>query len=272
MEQESVAGGFSQFGDLSPFYDELMSGVPYAAWVDYVRLLWEVHDCSPRRVLDAACGTGNVSFELARHGYDVVGVDLSASMVAWAQAKLSEEPWLAHSTQDAGGGGGSVSFYAGDLRSFELGARFEAATCLYDSLNYILEPEDLGRAFAQVGAHVEPGGVWVFDMNAPWAFEANLFTQSNRDPRRALHYSWQADFDALSHICTVQMTFEKSDPRSQQGAQTFRETHRERAYEMNQVIGLLSSSGWKLERAYDAYTLNPPHKKSERWYFAARKI
>jgi len=251
-------GGFGQFEDLSPFYDELMSSVPYPAWVDYVRLLWEVHECSPRRVLDAACGTGNVSLELARSGYEVVGVDLSPGMVASAQAKLREQPWLAQAAQ---GGRGDARFSVGDLRSFELGERFEAATCLYDSLNYILEPRDLGLAFARVGAHVEAGGVWVFDMNAPWAFEANLFTQSNRDPRRALHYSWQAEFDAASRICTVQMLFE-----------AFRETHRERAYLMDEVLPLLEAAGWKLERAYDAYTLNPPHKRSERWYFAARKL
>jgi hypothetical protein len=111
--------------------------------------------------------------------------------------------------------------------------------------------------------------VWVFDMNAPWAFEADLFTQSSRDPRRPLHYSWQASFDASSRVCTVQMLFEKKVPG---GTQTFRETHRERAYSLDEVTGLLQSTGWELERAYDAYTLNAPHKKSERWYFAARRL
>ena len=260
--RELEVGDHGQFGDLSPFYDELMSNVPYEAWVEYVRLLWEVHGCAPRRVLDAACGTGNVTFELARWGYDVVGVDLSPSMVAWAQAK---RPGAAPR-----GGSGQAEFAVGDLRSFDLGRSFEAATCLYDSLNYILEPGDLGLAFGRVAAHVERGGVWIFDMNAPWAFEANLFTQSNREPRRALHYSWQASFDRDSRICTVQMLFEKAAAGG--GVQSFRETHRERAYEMDEVVALLQQSGWELERAYDAYTLNPPHKKSERWYFAARRL
>ena len=263
-EDELPGLDHGQFEDLSPFYDELMDGVPYASWVEYVQLLWDVHGCSPRRVLDAACGTGNVSFELARQGYDVLGVDLSPSMVASAQAKQGADPGLC--------GPGSARFLAGDLRSFDVGERFEAATCLYDSLNYILEPEGLGQTFERVAWHMEPGGVWVFDMNAPWAFEANLFTQSSRDPRKALHYSWQADFDSASRICTVHMLFEKAGRTGDEPARTFRETHRERAYEMGEVLPLLEGAGWKLERAYDAYTLNPTHKKSERWYFVARKI
>lgn len=255
---------WGQFGSLAPHYDELMSGVPYADWVEYVQLLWEVHGCAPQRVLDAACGTGNVSFELARRGYEVVGVDLSRAMIAHAQRKQVE----------LGRTGPQQSldkrarFVVGDLTNFDLGEKFHAATCLYDSLNYILEPADLGLAFARVGAHVESGGAWAFDMNTPWAFEANLFSQSNRDARRALHYSWEAFFDRGSRVCTVQMRFERS---ASGGSQVFHETHRERAYEMAEVADLLAASGWDLEKAYDAYTLNAPHKKSERWYFVARK-
>jgi SAM-dependent methyltransferase len=255
---------YGQFGTLAPFYDELMSTVPYEHWVEYVRLLWSVHGCSPASVLDAACGTGSVSLELARQGYAVVGVDLSEDMIAQARARAASHAQ-----------GTRPQFEVADLRTLFLPQaphegsgrprEFEAATCLYDSLNYILEPSGLRAAFERVGAHVRPGGVWVFDINTPWAFEADLFTQSNSDPRRDLHYSWHASFDRASRVCTVQMRFLKAGSE-------FLETHHERAYEMGEVEDLLGQSGWALEKAYDAYTLNPPHKKSERWYFAARRL
>jgi SAM-dependent methyltransferase len=256
MEQE-----FGQFGALAPFYDELMQSVPYSDWVDYVQLLWQLHDCEPSSVLDAACGTGNVSFELARRGYEVWGVDLSQAMVDFAREKQ----------EGIGTGAASVSeFRQGDMRRLELGRAFDAATCLYDSLNYILEPEGLRQAFEGVARHVRPGGLWVFDMNAEWAFEADLFTQSSRDPRRDLHYSWQASFDRQTRICTVQMEFKKTLGTSSE--QTFRETHKERAYALDEVLALLARTPWRLEKAYDAYTLNRPHGRSERWYFVARRL
>jgi SAM-dependent methyltransferase len=236
-----------------------MDIVPYEAWVEYVQLILEIAEASPQRVLDCACGTGNVSFELARHGYEVTGVDISAAMIEAAQQKLLE--------LDAPL---PVNFICADLAEFDLAEKFDAATCLYDSFNYILDPAKLERAFAQIGKHIHSGGVFVFDMNAPWAFEANLFTQRSRDPRKALHYDWRAQYNPSTRICDVTMQFER---RSEDGRiETFSEVHRERAYAQSEVTAMLVQTGWQVLKVYDAYTLNPPHDRSERWYFVARRV
>jgi SAM-dependent methyltransferase len=248
----------AQFTDLTPYYDELMRDVPYEAWTEYVRLLFEIAQVKPQKILDCACGTGNISFALAAYNYDVTGMDLSAGMIARAQAKLDglNTPL-------------PLNFLRADLTNFQLDQIFDAATCLYDSFNYILNPEELAAAFACIAAHIRRDGVFVFDMNTPWAFEANLFTQQNRNPKHNLHYHWHADYDKSTHICEVQMQFER---KGQDGdIQRFGEVHRERAYEMENVLEMLARSGWNNVRAYDAYTLNPPHKKSERWYFLAKR-
>jgi SAM-dependent methyltransferase len=247
----------SQFGALAPHYDELMQVVPYEQWVEYVMLLWRMHDHRPRQVLDCACGTGNVSFELARQGLDVVGVDLSEPMIVEAQRKATQSTL-------------NVEFVRADLTDFDLGRQFDSATCLYDSLNYILDPAALQRAFDCIGQHIQSGGVWIFDMNSEFALQADLFTQSNRDPRKKLHYGWQANYDIHSKICSVQMEFQKTQPDG--SVQTFYEVHRERAYALDEIEAMLNQTGWQLLRSYDAYTLNRPHARSERWYFAARKI
>ncbi len=250
-----------QFGPLAPYYDELMKVVPYAQWVEYVQLLWSLHDFVPRTVLDAACGTGNVSFELARRGYQVEGVDLSPEMIAIAQAKISN-PKLQIELEQADG---SAEFRVGDLTQLRTERLFDGATCLYDSLNYILDPHDLALAFARIRACLRPGGIWVFDMNSDWAFRANLFTQTQRDPRKPLQYQWNANFDRQERICRVDMKFEKRNGDGK--TETFLETHRERAYLLEEVLEIVQTSGWKPLGAYDAYTLNRPHARSERWYF-----
>jgi SAM-dependent methyltransferase len=235
-----------------------MQDVPYEAWVEYVRLLFEIAGRKPRTILDCACGTGNISFGLAAYDYDVVGVDLSADMIARAREKLEglNSPL-------------PVTFQQADLTTFELQQSFDAATCLYDSFNYILNPENLRAAFKRIANHIVRGGVFVFDMNTPWAFEANLFSQQNRDPRRNLHYHWRADYDENTRICTVTMKFERKMKNGT--VQHFSETHRERAYALEEVLESLEHSGWKNARAFDAYTLNAPYKHSERWYFLAER-
>ncbi|PQV65335.1 Methyltransferase domain-containing protein [Abditibacterium utsteinense] len=247
----------SQFTSLAPHYDELMQVVPYDAWVDYVLLLFSTVEHDAKKLLDCACGTGNVSFELAKCEIEVTGVDIAPDMIEVAQQKARDL-------------GSSIRFFEADLASFDLGEKFDSATCLYDSLNYILEPETLRAAFGRIAAHLESGGVFVFDMNSDFALTTDLFTQSNLDPQKMLHYDWQATYDAKSRITSVAMRFERREADG--GTSIFTEIHRERAYLLEEVREMLLSTGWEILKIYDAYTLNLPHKASERWFFVARKM
>lgn len=248
-----------QFTDLAPHYDELMEVVPYDAWADYVFLLFQIVQHDARKCLDCACGTGNLSFELAKSHVDVVGVDIAARMVEIAQQKVEESPLKDH-----------IRFQEADLTNFDLGETFDCATCLYDSLNYILEPEKLKLAFANIARHVEVDGIFVFDMNTPYALTQDLFTQSNRDPRKRLHYNWQANYDPQTRVTRVDMEFTRQVGTGK--IEHFYEVHHERAYGASEVRALLEATGWEVERLYDAYTINPPHAQSERWFWIARRV
>ena len=249
----------SQFNDLAPHYDELMNMVPYRQWVEYVMLLFSFVEHTPRNVLDCACGTGNVSFELLKENLVVTGIDLSAPMIQVAQEKAARHtPPL------------PIQFMQADLTNFDLGQTFDAATCLYDSLNYILDHVALQAAFGRIAAHLESGGVFVFDMNSEYALQADLFSQTNRDPRQHLHYDWQANYDPETRVCSVKMKFIRTLPNGTR--QTFFETHQERAYPLAEIEAMLHATGWQLLNTFDAYTLNRPHGRSERWFFVARRI
>src|SRR4029077_11853829 len=115
----------SQFTDVAEVYDSLMSVVPYRHWVDYVERIWERFEASPTSVLDLACGTGNVTLELARRGYRATGVDNSEAMLRQARTKPA----------------GHARFLLQDARHLDLPVRFDACVCLFDSLNYLLTPD-----------------------------------------------------------------------------------------------------------------------------------
>ena len=198
-----------------------------------------------------------LSFELARSDIAVTGVDIAPAMIEIAQRKA------ANSTLP-------IRFIEADLTDFDLGEQFDCATCLYDSLNYILDGAALQAAFAGFARHVESGGVLVFDMNTPLALTADLFTQRSFDPRKQLQYDWRAAYNPATKITEVAMSFERTDENGDK--HPFTETHRERAYELEEVEAMLAATGWQTIKIYDAYTINPPHEKSERWFWVARRV
>lgn len=111
-----------------------------------VWLLGSVESGAP--ILDLCCGTGQVARELSKRGYSVIGVDGSEAMLVHARANAPE-----------------VEFRVGDAREFTLSRRVAAVISLYDSLNHMLEREELGSVFRCVNECLLPGGVFFFDLN-----------------------------------------------------------------------------------------------------------
>ena len=247
----------SSFGPVAPFYDILMSGVPYRFWMDYLQKVWAKHGQAPSTVLDLACGTGTVSRHLAERGYTPTGVDLSAGMLDVARSRALEANL-------------SIPFVQQDAAELELGdARFDAAICFFDSLNYILEAERLQSAFARVCDCLAPGGSFFFDVNTEYALAEGMFNQSCTRKDEALHYRWRSRYDPETRLCTIRMSFSYDDGSGERGA--FTEVHRQRAYGKEELAQWLRAAGFADVAVYDAYSLDPPKKRSDRLFYFAVK-
>ncbi len=239
------------FGAIAPFYDRVMERVPYQQWADYVDLLVRHWDGSRRRVLDLACGTGTVALELARRGSEVVGVDLSAPMLAVAEAK-------------AAAAGLSVHWVRQNMASLALAPAFDLVVCLFDSLNYLLELSELEAAFCGVRQAMVPGALFIFDVNTELALELELFTQEEMEPDAPVRLRWKSRYDRAARISTVDMEFHLDDGR------VVHETHRERAYSFDELRGAVEAAGLRTLAVYDAYTFNLPRKRSDRVFYVCR--
>jgi SAM-dependent methyltransferase len=136
------------YAGLAPFYDELTREHDYEGWTRHLEETALRFGVSGRRLLDAACGTGKSFLPFLARGYEVTACDISAEMVALASRKApGVEPFVA------------------DVRALgELG-RFDLITCLDDSVNYLLDGDDLEAAFESFAANLAPDGVLVFDVN-----------------------------------------------------------------------------------------------------------
>ena len=142
-------------------YDAFMDNIPYEEWGRYIRSLLEEYGVRERLVLDLGCGTGSMTEVLAGYGYDMIGVDLSADMLEIAMEKRQQS-------------GHDILYLQQDMRSFELYGTVAAVVCVCDSMNYILEEEDLTEVFRLVNNYLDPGGIFVFDLNTVYKYEELL--------------------------------------------------------------------------------------------------
>lgn len=240
-----------QFTAVAKHYDALMANVPYRQWVAYVEAILERISYHPRTVLDLACGTGNVSELLAARGYKVVGVDISPQMVEVARSKKSQ-----------------VEYFVQDIAELDLSRQFDLALCLFDSLNYITDPEKAACALKRVGQHLVAGGVFIFDVNTVYALAHRFFDQANLAPESNPKYIWTSQFDNQTRVCRVDMLFEvleNGQPRQ------FKEVHYQRGHTIEELTQWLIDAGFEIVDIFHAYTFRKPSRRSDRVFFVARK-
>ena len=242
-----------QFARLARHYDALMANVPYGLWAGYVTNLAALAGrpvSADSRLLDLATGTGSVALEFARRGCVVTGIDLSAPMIRQARQKARGEQL-------------DVQFLCRDLADFTLPPRFDHAVCLYDSLNYILDPTKLKQAFANIKHALKDEGVFIFDVNTIHALEAELFTQES-PPGAEIAYRWKSRYDRGTRISTIRMDFEVTAT-----GDTFVISHRQRGYTDAELRSYLFHAGFGEITSYDAYRVLAPGPPSDRVFYVA---
>ena len=221
-------------------YDRFMLDAPYTVWVDYIdRVLKSVlRGKDSPIVLDLACGTGSITIPLSKMGYDMIGVDQSADMLLCAQDKAMEQ-------------GLSILFLMQDMRELDLYGTVDAAVCVCDGMNYILEEEELGEVFRRVSLFTSPGGVFIFDMNTDHKFR-ELGSASFTETAEGFSYQWDNSYDDVSMINRYDVTFLDLESR-----EVFSETHFQRAYPAEVVKRLLVEAGFERVEMFKGYSDEP---------------
>src|SRR5690606_34704542 len=124
------------YREFASVYDRLMEDMPYGEWISFARRCFELYGM-PRSVADLGCGTGNLAIPLAKSGFEVYGIDISADMLAIARSKWDAPP--------ARGQGGTIRWLQQDMRDWELPDPVDAVISFCDCLNYLTAEEDVIR-------------------------------------------------------------------------------------------------------------------------------
>ncbi|AIF70105.1 hypothetical protein PAP_08620 [Palaeococcus pacificus DY20341] len=218
----------------------------------------EKFDAKPQKILDIACGEGTFAVEMAKRGFQIVGVDISREMLKFAKEKAKKENV-------------NVKFICQDMRSLNFDEEFDLVTCWFDSLNYLLTLEDLEKAFAGVYRALKKGGLFIFDMNTKYGLAVGwtrypCYIEQDTPDLFEIHC---ASYDFEKDIATLKITgFIK------EGERWIRidEEHKERGYTIREIRECLRKAGFKELACWGSIKdMSEPQPDTRRVFFVVQK-
>ena len=240
--------------DFAYVYDKLIDQ-DYEKWADYIEQIFKMQGKRPKLVLDLGCGTGNITNILAKRGYDMIGVDLSADMLNVARDKAIEENL-------------DVLYLCQDIREFELYGTVDAVICTLDVLNYITNPDELEEVFALVKNYLNPDGVFIFDINTEYKLKNVLGNNTFVNDENGIFYTWENEYN--DKISNQYLTFfaENEDGLYER----FDENHIQRAYSIQEIRNKLAENKLAFEAEYELFTFKKPSEKCEKTVIVSKSL
>lgn len=256
-------------------YDMFMDNVPYDEWADYVQLLLDKFHIKEGLLLELGCGTGSMTRQLAAKGYDMIGLDNSEEMLQIAREKGNEA-------------GDGILYLCQDMREFELFGTVAAVVSVCDSMNYILSEEDLAKVFRLVNNYLDPGGIFIFDLDTEYAYREILGDNTIAENRDTGSFIWENTYYEDEMLNEINLTLfipdrsasisnqESGKNKQKDGLQKelfrrYEETHYRKAYTLDTIKRLIEEAGMEWVAAYDMLSEKKPKKDSERVYIIARE-
>ncbi len=247
MSENTAYTGFAQV------YDTFMDNVPYEEWADYLAGLLKKYGAAGGLAAELGCGTGRMTRALAARGYDMIGIDNSADMLAIAMEQSSE----------------GILYLQQDMRDFELYGTVAAVVSVCDSLNYVTEEEDLLQVFRLVNNYLDPGGLFIFDLNTVYKYRELLGERVFAESREDCAFIWDNYYDEEEGINEYDLTIFVREEGEHFAR--FCETHYQKAWTQESICRLLTQAGLELIAIYGAFGEEAPAQDSERLYFIARE-
>ena len=243
------------YTDFAYVYDTLMDNTPYEEWCVRITDILRGAGIEKDLVLDLGCGTGTLTELLAKKGYDMIGIDYSEEMLSCAMEK-----------RDASGL--NILYLLQDMREFELYGTVKAVISVCDSLNYLLEEEDIIKTFRLVNNYLDPKGVFIFDFNTVYKYKEVIGDTTIAENREDCSFIWENYYHEEDCINEYEITFFVKEGEY---FRRFEETHYQRGYTVEQMKSFLKEAGLEFVAMSDADTLAEVTEESERVYMIARE-
>lgn len=266
------------YTDFAQVYDEFMDETPYEEWCAFLMRMLEKYGVNGKSkydkdvindtnenlrqerntILDLGCGTGTLTELLARQGYDMIGVDNAQEMLQIAMDKREKS-------------GLDILYLMQDMREFELYGTVGAVVSVCDSINYLLEEEDILQTFQLVHNYLYPGGVFIFDFNTVYKYAQIIGDATIAENREDCSFIWENYYHAEEEINEYDLTIFVRG-KGEALFHRFQETHYQRGYRLEQMCRLAKQAGLNILETMDADTHEGVTQESERVYIVAKKM
>lgn len=264
----------AQYEILAYFYDELMDDVNYKLWSDHIEEIFKYNNVSPNNILELACGTGNITIEMAKRGYDIVGLDISDEMLEVAYMKTVER-------------GRDIRYISQDMTELDYSRKTDCVLCMCDGFNYITDKNSLKIVFEKVYELLDKNGIIVFDISSSYKIKNILGNNFMVDKRDEINSMWINTYDDETKLVEMDLTFfikldevldeedyEKISSMSlgeESLYKKYEETHIQRAYDEDEIIDLLKEVGFSSINSFGDFSMSSPEDRCERIFFSAVK-
>ena len=240
------------YGDFAFIYDRLTDDVEYAKRSEYIEKLIKMHfDGKAELLCDLGCGTGSMCVLMSGRGYDCIGIDKSDSMLNAAAEKSI---------------GKNILYLNQDMCDFELYGTVDVILCMLDSVNYVDDADDLNRMFSLVHNYLNPGGIFVFDVNSEYKFKNILGNNTYTYETDGIFYTWENFYDGV--MLDFELNFFVKDKELYR---RITEHHRQRYYSISELEAFAEISGLAVKGIYGDLALTPPATDCERVFFVLQK-
>ena len=245
-----------QYAILASYYDRIMEDIDYEAWCDFYEACFSENKIVPKKILDLACGTGSITVPLAKRGYSLTGLDLSAEMLALAQEKSDEAKVKIRLSEQ-------------NIAAFQAGNGFEAVICSFDGINYLTSARDVQSCFNCVSESLSDDGIFIFDISTPYKYENILADNAFVYEYDDLFLSWQNYFDKKSGLCDFYLTFFVKTEKN--NWKRYDETQRQRKYTPVRLTQMLAEAGLTVIKTVADTDFSPLTDESDRCFFICKK-
>ena len=268
------------YTDFAAVYDTFMDETPYDVWGNFVVGIIEEYGVSKpvsgqqgkeieedsqdaleqerNLVVELGCGTGSFTQVLKRMGYDIMGIDLSPEMLDLARKKSAEA-------------GLDIMYLEQDMRELDLYCTAGTIVSVCDSINYILEDQEVIDTFKLVNNFLFPKGIFVFDFNTLHKYRDVIGDTTIAENRDDCSFIWDNYYHEEDHINEYDLTiFARCDDEDEVFRRSV-ETHFQRGYTLEEMTSFVKEAGLEYITAIDADTHEEPTADSERIYIVARE-
>ncbi len=244
------------YSNFASVYDELTQNVDYKKRADYIASILADFNIKDGLLLDLACGTGSLSVEFSKMGFDVIGTDASPDMLMEAQNKAMEE-------------GENILFLCQKMQETDLYGTVRAIICSLDSINHLENADEMRKTFRVLKNFIDDGGIMIFDVNTIYKHQRILGNNTFIYDEKNVYCIWQNSLYPDGVTVGINLDFFVKEEGSHYTR--FTENFKEIAFSDEEITEAVESAGFKLIKRYGEFSCDSPKENTQRAYYVIRR-